>query len=93
MATESQLEQVISLLRNAGFEPAGYASARVIGEIDGKEIILSPRKRYIKPYTNIRVTTGLQITFFYTINEYGEVVPLERFRTIDIKKISAYLKK
>lgn len=92
MATEAQLNQVISLVRSAGFEPAGYTDPRLLGEVDGKEIITSPRKRYVKPYTNIRVTVGLQVIFFYTV-DHGEVTQLQRFNTIHVKDIAKYLKK
>jgi len=90
-ARELRVQQVISFADHSGFRPAGWTAERVIGiDEDGTEIKTPPRQRFIQFSTGICMTVGVNLTYFYRV-ENGETIELASFNTNDINKIMEWL--
>lgn len=84
-------EMVTELVKKAGFMPAGWTEERIIGhDKEGKPIVTPSRKRFSKPHSDVRVTIGMKIIYFYKIED-GNTVEIASFDTTKTNVISRYL--
>ena len=85
-------QAVIDLLTAAGFVRIGMTEGRLVHTESGTPIQLNPRKRY-ENVDHVRATVGTDTTFFYTVGDDGDALPIAKHKTLDLKAIRMTLRK
>lgn len=82
-------EKVIGLASSLGFVDHGLTDWHQQAE-DGTEIV-THRKRYMLPTTNLRITIGVHVTYLYRVID-GQAQIGETMKTIELAKKPSILK-